>query len=170
MKFCEKLILLRKRKGITQEEFSRAVGVSRQSVYKWESGQSYPEAAKLMEIRRLYGVSIDHLLDESVSLPFSQEVQSTNFTVRKEEYFTQPPSVSSEPVLQEPSYEEPKPIREETAVQEKRETEQKPALPQTQPQPQAQRTPQQTSVSVMKKKKKQSSLLDIVGAFFGKKR
>ena len=50
MTFREKLVILRKIKGITQEEFACAVGVSRQAVYKWESGQSYPEVPKLLEM------------------------------------------------------------------------------------------------------------------------
>lgn len=71
MKFNEKIVRLRKIKGITQDEFAKAVGVSRQAVYKWESGQSYPEVAKLLEIKLLFNVSIDDLLDESfeIALP-----------------------------------------------------------------------------------------------------
>ena len=71
MKFSEKIVRLRKIKGITQDEFASAVGVSRQAVYKWECGQSYPEATKLVEIKALFGISIDDLLDDNyeVSLP-----------------------------------------------------------------------------------------------------
>ena len=65
MTFKEKLVKLRKLNGLTQDEFANAVGVSRQAVYKWESGQSYPEVAKLLEIKLLFGISIDDLLDES---------------------------------------------------------------------------------------------------------
>ena len=65
MTFKEKLVKLRKLKGITQDEFASAVGVSRQAVYKWESGQSYPEVAKLLEIKFLFDISIDDLLDEN---------------------------------------------------------------------------------------------------------
>ena len=65
MKFKEKIVKLRKMKGLTQDEFASAVGVSRQAVYKWECGQSYPEVAKLLEIKMLFGISIDDLLDES---------------------------------------------------------------------------------------------------------
>ena len=65
MTFNEKLVKLRKLKGITQDEFASAVGVSRQAVYKWESGQSYPEVSKLIEMKLLFGISIDDLLDES---------------------------------------------------------------------------------------------------------
>ena len=71
MTFKEKLVRLRKIKGLTQDEFAKAVGVSRQAVYKWESGQSYPEVAKLLEIKVLFSISIDDLLDDSyeVALP-----------------------------------------------------------------------------------------------------
>ena len=52
MTFKEKIVRLRKIKGLTQDEFASAVGVSRQAVYKWESGQSYPEVQKLIEIKK----------------------------------------------------------------------------------------------------------------------
>ena len=71
MTFSEKLVVLRKIKHLTQDEFASAVGVSRQAVYKWESGQSYPEALKLVEMKLLFGISIDDLLDDTfeVELP-----------------------------------------------------------------------------------------------------
>ena len=65
MIFREKIVKLRKLKGLTQDEFASAVGVSRQAVYKWESGQSYPEVAKLLEIKLLFNISIDDLLDDN---------------------------------------------------------------------------------------------------------
>ena len=65
MTFKEKLVKLRKLKGLTQDEFASAVGVSRQAVYKWESGQSYPEVQKLIEMKLLFDISIDNLLDEN---------------------------------------------------------------------------------------------------------
>lgn len=65
MTFKEKVVKLRKLKGLTQDEFASAVGVSRQAVYKWESGQSYPEVAKLLEMKILFNISIDDLLDEN---------------------------------------------------------------------------------------------------------
>ena len=71
MTFKEKLVVLRKIKKLTQDELACAVGVSRQAVYKWESGQSYPEVAKLLELKLLFGISIDDLLDDTfeISLP-----------------------------------------------------------------------------------------------------
>lgn len=71
MTFQEKLVVLRKLKGLTQDDFASAVGVSRQAVYKWESGQSYPEVKTLLEIKMLFNVSIDDLLDDNfvIALP-----------------------------------------------------------------------------------------------------
>ena len=65
MTFNEKLAILRKNKGLTQDELAKAIGVSRQAVYKWESGASYPEAPKLLEIKALFGISLDDLFDDS---------------------------------------------------------------------------------------------------------
>ena len=65
MTFKEKLVKLRKLNGLTQDEFASAVGVSRQAVYKWESGQSYPEVSKLLEMKVIFNISIDDLLDDN---------------------------------------------------------------------------------------------------------
>ncbi len=73
MTFQEKLVILRKTRGLTQDEFASAVGVSRQAVYKWESGQSYPEVQKLLEIKALFTVSIDDLLDDSYDIPMPEK-------------------------------------------------------------------------------------------------
>lgn len=75
MTFKEKLVKLRKRSGITQEEFAKAVGVSRQAVYKWESGQSYPEVAKLLEIKALFNISIDDLLDDGYEVVLPEKTK-----------------------------------------------------------------------------------------------
>ena len=73
MTFQEKLVILRKSKGLTQDEFASAVGVSRQAVYKWESGQSYPEVPKLLEMKLLFTISIDELLDDSYDIPLPEK-------------------------------------------------------------------------------------------------
>ena len=65
MTFKEKLAILRKNKGLTQDEFAKQVGVSRQAVYKWENGTSYPEVPKLLEIKALFDISLDDLFDDS---------------------------------------------------------------------------------------------------------
>ncbi len=165
MKFCEKLILLRKRRGMTQEEFSRAVGVSRQSVYKWESGQSYPEAAKLLEIRKLYGVSIDHLLDETETLSFPEEKRTEKVYERVPHAQIYKETPSSAPIREEEPTHEPA----YTPAPAPRAAEETPAV--TRPAPQTVHTqPARVSVSDHKKKKKQNPLLDLVGSIFGKRR
>lgn len=86
MTFKEKVVKLRKMKGLTQDEFASAVGVSRQAVYKWESGQSYPEVAKLLEMKILFNISIDDLLDENyeVIVPEKKKRKRLPKAVQKE--------------------------------------------------------------------------------------
>ena len=85
MTFKEKLVRLRKINSLTQDEFACAVGVSRQAVYKWESGQSYPEVAKLLEIKLLFGISIDDLLDDTYDIPLPQKKRKKRMTKAEKE-------------------------------------------------------------------------------------
>ena len=62
MTFCEKLQLIRKNKGITQEELAEKLSVSRQAVAKWESGQVYPDIYHLIQISNLFNVTVDYLV------------------------------------------------------------------------------------------------------------
>lgn len=64
MNLCEKLQTLRKEKGMSQENLAEAIGVSRQAVSKWESGQSYPEISNLIALSELFKVSIDSLVKD----------------------------------------------------------------------------------------------------------
>ncbi len=71
MTFHVKLIKLRKGQGHTQSTFAEAVGVSRQSVYKWETGQSYPDVERLLKIARMFGVTVDELIDDALPCRFT---------------------------------------------------------------------------------------------------
>ena len=62
MKFYEKIILLRKQKGLTQEALAFKLGISRQAISKWETGECEPDISKLKELAKLFNVSIDYLL------------------------------------------------------------------------------------------------------------
>lgn len=62
MNFAEHLTSLRKQRGWSQEELGNQIGVTRQTVSKWEMGQSTPELEKLVELSRLFGMSIDRLV------------------------------------------------------------------------------------------------------------
>lgn len=60
---------LRKHDNLTQEEFAERFGVSRQSVAKWENGESQPDLMKCREIAQYYEISLDTL----VSLPLEEQ-------------------------------------------------------------------------------------------------
>ena len=64
MIFSEKLQVLRKNKGYTQEALAEKLGVSRQAVAKWESGQIYPDISNLIQISDLMNVSVDYLVKD----------------------------------------------------------------------------------------------------------
>lgn len=59
---CENLLTLRKRLGYSQERVAEAVGVSRQAVAKWESGETVPDILNCQKLARLYDVSLDELV------------------------------------------------------------------------------------------------------------
>lgn len=64
MTFCEKITQLRKEKGMSQEDLAQVVGVSRQAVQKWESGQSNPDMENLKLLSSYFGVTLDYLVWE----------------------------------------------------------------------------------------------------------
>ena len=71
MELYEKLYELRRASGMSQEELAEKLGVSRQAVSKWESGATQPELPKLIELSKIYQVSVDALL----SLEHAKEQQ-----------------------------------------------------------------------------------------------
>ena len=62
MEFHNKLYNLRKQKGLSQEELANRLNVSRQTISKWEVGDSTPEMEKLTAISDLFGISLDELV------------------------------------------------------------------------------------------------------------
>ncbi len=64
MIFPEKLQLLRKTKGLTQEELSEKLNVSRQAIAKWEAGQAYPDISNLIRLSDLMHVTVDYLVKD----------------------------------------------------------------------------------------------------------
>ena len=73
MAFGERLQLLRRSSGLTQEQFAEQLQVSRQAVSKWESGKGYPEVEKLLFICRQYHVTLNDLFEQGESAPISRE-------------------------------------------------------------------------------------------------
>ena len=68
MQFHEKLVRLRKRRGLTQAQAAELVDTSRQAISKWESGTGVPTLENIKALARVYGVSFDTLLDDSRDL------------------------------------------------------------------------------------------------------
>lgn len=64
MKLEEKLQLLRKQNGYSQEQLADKIGIARQTISKWENGQAVPELNGLILLSELYGVTIDRMVKE----------------------------------------------------------------------------------------------------------
>lgn len=73
MEFGEKLQLLRKQRGLTQEELAQALYVSRTAVSKWESGRGYPNIDSLKAIAKYFSVTVDDLLSGGEALTIAEE-------------------------------------------------------------------------------------------------
>ncbi len=66
MKIQDKIVLLRKRKGWSQEDLANELDVSRQSIYKWECGASIPDLEKIHKLVKIFDVSHDFLLNDAI--------------------------------------------------------------------------------------------------------
>ena len=66
MKLNEKIMKLRKEKGLSQEELGNEINVSRQAVSKWEAEQTKPDIDKLKEIAKFFDVSFEYLLNDEI--------------------------------------------------------------------------------------------------------
>lgn len=65
MDFSDKILSLRKNRGLTQEQLAEKLNVSRQSVSKWESGQAIPELETIVALCRVFDITTDYLLKPS---------------------------------------------------------------------------------------------------------
>ena len=69
MILADKIVDLRKKNGWSQEELAEQLGVSRQSVSKWEGAQSVPDMGRVVQMSELFGVSTDFLLKDTMEAP-----------------------------------------------------------------------------------------------------
>ena len=69
MTIGKRIALLRKEKGLTQEELAGHMGVSPQAVSKWENDQTCPDISALPKLSRLFDVTVDELLEGKEALP-----------------------------------------------------------------------------------------------------
>ena len=66
MSFANNIKAIRKENNLSQEQLAEKLGVSRQSVSKWESNQSYPEMDKILLICKLFNYDIGELMNENI--------------------------------------------------------------------------------------------------------
>ena len=83
MTLGEKIARQRKELNYTQEQLADILGVSRQSISKWESDIAYPETDKLIELGKLFDCSMDYLLKEEVTEKIG--AQTSGFTEKVKE-------------------------------------------------------------------------------------
>lgn len=89
MALSEKIYMLRKKSGLSQEQLAEQLNVSRQAISKWESGRSIPESDKLLTLSQYFNVTLDYLMKEdteqdiaSLDRPEDNSIQSQNRTRR----------------------------------------------------------------------------------------
>ncbi len=83
MEFNNKLYELRKQKGFSQEELANRLNVSRQTISKWEVGESTPDMENLVAISELFEISLDELVLNKVP-----EEADTSAQVVKSEFYS----------------------------------------------------------------------------------
>lgn len=94
MNIAEKIVLLRKKKGISQEELANKLNTSRQAVSKWENNQSTPDLEKLVALSIYFNVTTDYLLTDSIETSINNnsqcesniELQELKSLVTEDEY------------------------------------------------------------------------------------
>ena len=78
MKFNEKMIMLRKQHNLSQEKVAEKLKVARQTVSKWELGETTPEMDKLIMISELYNITLDELVKEENQEKIVNDPNNTN--------------------------------------------------------------------------------------------
>ena len=81
MTIDQKIVQLRTAKGISQEQLAELLGVSRQSVSKWEMGQTLPQIDKVLQLSEIFSVSTDELLHEKI------DISKLSVEKKKNKYF-----------------------------------------------------------------------------------
>ena len=86
MNLAENLKKIRKENNLSQEQLAEKLSVSRQSVSKWESGQAYPEMDKVLQLCKLFNISVDDLLNQDVSELNNNKAVKTNINKFSEDF------------------------------------------------------------------------------------
>lgn len=85
MILADKIVALRKKSGISQEELADKMGVSRQSISKWESAASIPDLNRIIELSKFFGVSTDYLLKDDMEQEEFADYEETARTLSLDE-------------------------------------------------------------------------------------
>lgn len=84
MILADKIILERKKNGWSQEELANKLGVTRQAVSKWEGAQTTPDLQRILEMSKLFGVTVDYLIkDEMGSEECVAAVEEEDSSIRR---------------------------------------------------------------------------------------
>ena len=83
MILADKIIRLRKKNGLTQEELADKMNVSRQAVSKWEGAQTIPDLEKILQLSTLFGVTTDYLLKDEIEDEELTNDTSADTTVKR---------------------------------------------------------------------------------------
>lgn len=81
MTLGEKIMRLRQSRGLSQEELGEKMGVSRQAVSKWETGQAVPDVDKIIQMSEIFGVTTDYLLKDEINSTNTANTDSGNVTM-----------------------------------------------------------------------------------------
>ncbi len=66
MEIGKRIMNLRKKNGLSQEELAEKIGVARQTISKWELGETYPDLKQAKELSKIFNVSLDELTDNNI--------------------------------------------------------------------------------------------------------
>ena len=77
MEIGKKIMDLRKKKGLSQEELAEKVGVARQTISKWELGETSPDLKQSKELSKIFNVSLDELVDNDIKDVLVEKTSNT---------------------------------------------------------------------------------------------
>lgn len=115
MNLQNKIYTCRKRLGLSQEKLAEEIGVSRQAISKWETGEAIPEVSKVIALCKTFGVSADWLLNDALEpedLPAEAPAEEAASADAPENTIEEAAEVSAEEAVLEPSS-----VEEETPVE-----------------------------------------------------
>lgn len=81
MKFADKILTLRKQRGMSQEELAGNLNVSRQAISRWEMGTAQPDVSNILQLSKLFHVTTDYLLNDECEQQLDMSKKEDSETV-----------------------------------------------------------------------------------------